>query len=349
MLLLGDFIDKVSDNRDNLLLLIKERKNKKKGCDHETLLKECWIRFNMDENDFKTAINKLKNIGCIKEVTRAGKVTYSLQQSEIPTANFHTNNEDMFSDFVDFKIYITETLCSLNEKIEKLDSSLEMKDVVINLLREELKNAKENLKIALEQNTELIKNHPFSVNVVDKIDHLKVVKKVDLTKDDNQNGVTKVVNLKEIIDDIPLDKSIINNDNEKPNDYYTLDNQMSRFRQKMHENFNSHKSESVVTVEKKVKSKGRKDSKSVVKENEVGKKRHNVIVCGDSMLNNIEGNGLSSKSVKVTVKNFPGADTQDMTDFIKPLLKKSPKSLVVHAGTNDITSGCNTLENLESI
>ena len=46
---------------------------------------------------------------------------------------------------------------------------------------------------------------------------------------------------------------------------------------------------------------------------------------------------------------MPGADTQDIIDFIKPLLKRSPKYLIIHAGTNDITSGCKTRENLESI
>uniref|UniRef100_A0A7M5XK91 Scavenger receptor cysteine-rich type 1 M130 n=1 Tax=Clytia hemisphaerica TaxID=252671 RepID=A0A7M5XK91_9CNID len=116
------------------------------------------------------------------------------------------------------------------------------------------------------------------------------------------------------------------------------------FRQKMKDDFltktaNSQKT----TVKKKVSFKQKPETaKNANLCNE-------VIVCGDSLLNNIDGKGLSSKQARVRVKNFPGADTEDMIDFVKPLLKKSPKFLIVHAGTNDITSGCQTKENLETI
>lgn len=68
------------------------------------------------------------------------------------------------------------------------------------------------------------------------------------------------------------------------------------------------------------------------------------------MRNNIEGNGVSTKSVKSIVRSFPGADSTDMIDYLKPLLnKKKPKYLILHVGTNDITSGCDTVKNLEKI
>ena len=81
----------------------------------------------MNGNDFKTTINKLKSMGCIKESTRAGKVTFSLLQAVVPTPILHEREEDMYSDFVDFKIYVTETLSTLNEKVIKMDSTLELK------------------------------------------------------------------------------------------------------------------------------------------------------------------------------------------------------------------------------
>ena len=38
---------------------------------------------------------------------------------------------------------------------------------------------------------------------------------------------------------------------------------------------------------------------------------------------------------KVKVKSFPGATIEDMYDYIKPLLKKCPKNIVLHIRTNN--------------
>ena len=72
------------------------------------------------------------------------------------------------------------------------------------------------------------------------------------------------------------------------------------------------------------------------------KEKSNVITIGDSMLNNMTIRGLS-KSDKVFVSNFPGATSEDILDEIKDTLKTHPDTLIVHAGTNDITKNINTL------
>ena len=43
-------------------------------------------------------------------------------------------------------------------------------------------------------------------------------------------------------------------------------------------------------------------------------------------------------SKKVVVKSFPGATTEDMEHFFKPILRKKPDNVVLHVGTNDINS-----------
>jgi lysophospholipase L1-like esterase len=45
-----------------------------------------------------------------------------------------------------------------------------------------------------------------------------------------------------------------------------------------------------------------------------------------------------SKSVKhkAQVKSFPGSTVEDLTDYIKPSLKRKPKNIIVHVGTNDL-------------
>ena len=38
------------------------------------------------------------------------------------------------------------------------------------------------------------------------------------------------------------------------------------------------------------------------------------------------------------VKSFPGATTEDIEDFVKPLLRKKPDNVVLHIGTNDLNT-----------
>ena len=37
---------------------------------------------------------------------------------------------------------------------------------------------------------------------------------------------------------------------------------------------------------------------------------------------------------------------EDMTDYIKPIARKRPDTILLHAGTNDLTKGINTMKNV---
>ena len=78
------------------------------------------------------------------------------------------------------------------------------------------------------------------------------------------------------------------------------------------------------------------------------KKRENVIIIGDSMLNNINSRGLS-KSKKVTVINHPGATSDVIEEELEATVKENSKinTLIVHAGTNDLTNNINTLRSVK--
>ena len=54
------------------------------------------------------------------------------------------------------------------------------------------------------------------------------------------------------------------------------------------------------------------------------------------MLNHIEGSRLSNKKRSTKVHAFPGAATEDMIDFIRPLAFRNPDCLIIHAGTSDL-------------
>ena len=61
-----------------------------------------------------------------------------------------------------------------------------------------------------------------------------------------------------------------------------------------------------------------------------------TVIVGDSMFKNVRGWDLSNQKNKVIVKSFSGATTEDMEDYLKPILRKEPKNLILHVGTNDL-------------
>ena len=57
------------------------------------------------------------------------------------------------------------------------------------------------------------------------------------------------------------------------------------------------------------------------------------------MLKFIDARRLRNGTNKnVAVKTFPGAKVEDMMYYVKPALKKHPKQLIIHVGTNDMST-----------
>ena len=63
--------------------------------------------------------------------------------------------------------------------------------------------------------------------------------------------------------------------------------------------------------------------------------RADVFVIGDSIIKHVQGRRLSKK-FKVNNMSFPGASVADIDDYIKPIMRKKPKKVIIHAGTNDL-------------
>ena len=68
-----------------------------------------------------------------------------------------------------------------------------------------------------------------------------------------------------------------------------------------------------------------------------------MIITGDSIIKDPNGRMMSRKN-KVKIHCFPGSTTEDMTDFVKPLLKKNPRHFIFHVGTNDLS--CNSSDKI---
>ena len=60
-----------------------------------------------------------------------------------------------------------------------------------------------------------------------------------------------------------------------------------------------------------------------------------MIIAGDSLTKGLKG-WLTSRKKKIKVQTFSGATTQDMKDYIKPLVAKNPAHIYLHIGTNDV-------------
>ncbi|CAB4017433.1 Hypothetical predicted protein [Paramuricea clavata] len=80
-----------------------------------------------------------------------------------------------------------------------------------------------------------------------------------------------------------------------------------------------------------------KPSKPTSPKNAVENNNPVTIIIGDSMIKGLRPEKIS-KSVKhkAQVKSFSGSTVEDLTDSVKPSLKRKPKNIIVHVGTNDL-------------
>ena len=54
------------------------------------------------------------------------------------------------------------------------------------------------------------------------------------------------------------------------------------------------------------------------------------------MVKHLDGYRKSKTDTRVKVSTFPGCTTLDMADYIKPILRKNPRKLILHVGTNSV-------------
>ena len=69
---------------------------------------------------------------------------------------------------------------------------------------------------------------------------------------------------------------------------------------------------------------------------------------GDSLLNGITENG-SPKDNHDKIKNSPDGTTETILEEVEELVKNKSDTLIVDAGTNDLTKGKNLLNNVKKI
>ena len=65
-----------------------------------------------------------------------------------------------------------------------------------------------------------------------------------------------------------------------------------------------------------------------------------VFLMSDSIVKHIRGYELSQRveNCKVFVKSFSGAKVRCMGDYIQSTLRETPSHVILHVGTNDVTT-----------
>ncbi len=72
------------------------------------------------------------------------------------------------------------------------------------------------------------------------------------------------------------------------------------------------------------------------------KKTNRVItIIGDSTIKDVQSHKMRKRlkpNERLYVKSFPGATIEDMVDYVRPTMRRSPDLIVLHAGTNNLRS-----------
>ena len=105
-----------------------------------------------------------------------------------------------------------------------------------------------------------------------------------------------------------------------------LDHQLKEICQQYHAMFNATKQQLVQSD---------KATKNISLGNETRHKwsKNTTLSVSNSIVSGTEENRILRQWRKVKVKSFPHATIEDMYDYIKPLLNKCPKNIILHTGT----------------
>ena len=79
----------------------------------------------------------------------------------------------------------------------------------------------------------------------------------------------------------------------------------------------------------------------------VNKKR--VTVTGDSIVKFVKFEKLSDENYITNTRTNPGCTTEDIADYIKPIIRRKPDIILVHTSTNDLTNSVNTMSKVRKI
>ena len=310
-LTIGEKIEEENERNDmTVLSAIVRRKQEKLSC----TLQGISSSLNLDEDIVSKSLSRLEVTGKISSRKYGQNITYGISSSHTENTDYTTlqSENDISTDFEDFKRFVTNSLAKLNSKAsniayedishnsEELKRIIEGKEAIIGLLKEEI-------RFLREQNSSLIEHQYLLMN--NKSFHTITQVQSEIQKrENNQKPITSVTPQGNTTDNKEIKTDQINAKNK------------------------------------------RYDRNNVDRNNDENSNKKKVVIVGDSLLNGIKEAGFKKSKHEVKIVPHPGATTEDLVDHVKPLLhKKKPDIMIVHAGTNDLTNDCETTKHFESI
>ena len=71
--------------------------------------------------------------------------------------------------------------------------------------------------------------------------------------------------------------------------------------------------------------------------NQISNISRKVMVIGDSIVKYLRSDELSSTDNSISIMKHLGCSSEEMVDYVKPVARKKPDTLIIHVGTNDST------------
>ena len=102
-------------------------------------------------------------------------------------------------------------------------------------------------------------------------------------------------------------------------------------------------------LQNNIEAKDNTNKNHTVDNNKVTEKYKKIVIIGYSMLRYQRLKFLSKNNNFVNVRFHPGATREDIGDFFKLVIRKKLDAVIIHAGTNDLTNGTNTMKHVRKI
>ena len=67
------------------------------------------------------------------------------------------------------------------------------------------------------------------------------------------------------------------------------------------------------------------------------------------MIKYLRREDLLSQDKDTSIVTYPGSKTNDMLDYIKPIIRRKSDALLIYSGTNDLTNNINTMKKLRDL
>ena len=78
-------------------------------------------------------------------------------------------------------------------------------------------------------------------------------------------------------------------------------------------------------------------------------RRNKVVVISNSMVKYLKPSDLASRENFVKVSTQSGAITEDILDYIKPVVRKKLDTVIISTGTNDLSNGVKTMNKVKNL